>query len=82
MRCWQPPPSPITCTSPIAAKPKFALFNRIVDRGPSYVCRLRANSVWTVVEENYRNNNAGLDEIISDEIVEFCKGSGHTHPFA
>lgn len=59
---------------------KFALFNQIVDRGSSYVCRLRDNSVWTVVEEKYRNDNAGLDEIISDEIVEFSKGSGLTHP--
>ncbi|MEZ6032471.1 MAG: hypothetical protein R3C17_05235 [Planctomycetaceae bacterium] len=39
--------------------------------GSSYVCRLRDNSVWKTVTENYRNDNAGLDEIISDEIVEF-----------
>lgn len=58
---------------------KFALFNQIVDRGSSYVCRLRDNSVWTVVEEKYRNDNAGLDEILSDEIVEFSKDSGLNH---
>ncbi len=58
---------------------KFALFNQIVAADSSYVCRLRDNSVWTVVEENYRNDDAGLDEIISDEIVEFSKGSGLTH---
>ncbi|MEZ6032466.1 MAG: hypothetical protein R3C17_05210 [Planctomycetaceae bacterium] len=39
--------------------------------GSSYVCRLWDNSVWKTVTENYRNDNAGLDEIISDEIVEF-----------
>ncbi len=58
---------------------KFTLFNQIVAANSSYVCRLRDNSVWTVVEENYRNDDAGLDEIISDEIVEFSKGSGLNH---
>ena len=58
---------------------KFALFNKIVTADSSYVCRLRDNSVWTVVEEKYRNDDAGLDEIISDETVEFSKGSGLTH---
>ncbi|MCA9124276.1 MAG: IS4 family transposase [Planctomycetaceae bacterium] len=58
---------------------KFTLFNQIVTAGSSYVCRLRDNSVWTVVKENYRNDAAGLDEIISDEIVEFSKGSGLDH---
>jgi len=32
------------------------------------------------VKENYRNDNAELNEIISDEIVEFSKGSNLTHP--
>ena len=50
---------------------KFALFNKIVAAGSSYVCRLRDNSVWKTVTTNYRNDNAGLNEIISDEIVEF-----------
>ena len=50
---------------------KFLLFNKIVAVGSSYVCRLRDNSVWKTVTTNYRNDNAGLDEIISDEIVEF-----------
>jgi IS4 transposase len=58
---------------------KFALFNNIVTAGSSYVCRLRDNSVWDVVEEKYRNDDAALDEIISDEIVEFSKGSGLNH---
>ena len=58
---------------------KFALFNDIVAKGSSYVCRLRDNSVWTVIEERYRNDNAAIDEIISDEIVEFSKGSNLDH---
>jgi hypothetical protein len=58
---------------------KFELFNKIVDAGSSYVCRLRDNSAYTVVEETYRNDDAALNEIISDEIVEFSKDSGLTH---
>jgi hypothetical protein len=58
---------------------KFALFNQIVDVHSSYVCRLRDNSAWTVVEEKYRNDNAVLNEIISDEVVEFSKDSGLNH---
>jgi hypothetical protein len=58
---------------------KFELFNQIVAAGSSYVCRLRDNSVYTVVEEKYRNDAAALNEIISDEIVEFSKDSGLTH---
>ena len=58
---------------------KFTLFNKIVKADSSYVCRLRDNSVWDVVEEKYRNDDAALDEIISDEIVEFSKGSGLDH---
>lgn len=58
---------------------KFALFNDIVSKGSSYVCRLRDNSFWTAVEEKYRNDDAAIDEIISDEIVEFSKGSNLNH---
>jgi len=58
---------------------KFALFNKIAKANSSYVCRLRDNSAWTVVEEKYRHDDAGLDEIISDEEVEFSKDSGLDH---
>ena len=59
---------------------KFTLFNQIVDSKSSYVCRLRDNSVYAVVKENYRNDNAELNEIISDEVVEFSKNSKLNHP--
>lgn len=59
---------------------KFLLFNKIVAAGSSYVCRLRDNSVWTTIEERYRNDEAGLDEIISDEIVEFNNSSVGLRP--
>ena len=59
---------------------KFALFNEIVNAKSGYVCRLRDNSVWTVKEQRYRNDHAELNEIISDEVVEFSKGSNLNHP--
>jgi hypothetical protein len=59
---------------------KFALFNKIVSANSSYVCRLRDNSVWETVEERYRNDNAAIDEIISDEIVTFPKASRESRP--
>lgn len=60
---------------------KFALFNRIVEMGSSYVCRLRDNSKWTVIEEYERHDEAGFGEIISDQKVEFSKNSGDfNHP--
>ena len=34
---------------------KFALFTDIVTKGSSYVCRLRNNSVYTVVEEKNKH---------------------------
>ena len=59
---------------------KFALFNKIVSANSSYVCRLRDNSVWETVEEKYRNDDAAIDEIISDEIVTFPKASNESRP--
>lgn len=59
---------------------KFALFNKIAAQQSSYVVRLRDNSVWNVVEEKYRNDDAQLDEILSDQIVEFPNGKKESRP--
>lgn len=59
---------------------KFALFNKIVAAQSSYVCRLRDNSVWETTEEKYRNDEAEIDEIISDEIVRFPNSSPNSRP--
>lgn len=59
---------------------KFTLFNKMVAAQSSYVCRLRDNSVWETVEERYRNNDAQLHEIISDEIVRFSPSSTGSCP--
>jgi hypothetical protein len=59
---------------------KFVLFNKIVAAKSSYVCRLRDNSVWETVEEKYRNDDAKIGEIISDEVVRFSKSSANSRP--
>lgn len=59
---------------------KFPLFNAIVATGSSYVIRLRDNSVWTTVQEKYRNDDAQLDEILSDQIVQFSSGKAASRP--
>lgn len=59
---------------------KFALFNKIVAAQSSYVVRLRDNSVWETLEEKYRNDDAQLEEIISDEIVRFPNGAAQRRP--
>jgi hypothetical protein len=59
---------------------KFALFNKIVAAKSSYVCRLRDNSVWETIEERYRNDDAVLNEIISDEVVCFSSGAVGSRP--
>ncbi len=59
---------------------KFTLFNQIVAAKSSYVCRLRDNSVWETVTENYRNDDAAIDEIISDEVVRVTNGNAISRP--
>jgi hypothetical protein len=48
---------------------KFALFNRIVAANSSYVCRLRDNSVYEVVEERTLTDADRAAGILSDQIV-------------
>jgi IS4 transposase len=59
---------------------KFTLFNKIVAAKSSYVCRLRDNSAWETVEEKYRNNDAKIDDPISDEVVRFPKSVKQYQP--
>ncbi len=59
---------------------KFRLFNQIVAADSSYVCRLRDNSCWETVEERFRNDQAELGEVISDEIVWFPSGKADHRP--
>jgi DDE family transposase len=52
---------------------KFALFNRIVAAKSSYVCRVRDNSVFEVLEERSLSPAALAERVTSDNIV--CLGS-------
>lgn len=48
---------------------KFALFNHIVRNQSSYVCRLRDNSVYEVMERRELSEAAVQAEVLSDELV-------------
>ncbi len=48
---------------------KFELFNRIVDAGSSYVCRIRDNSVFTVLEDKALTDADRAARVISDQMI-------------
>jgi hypothetical protein len=54
---------------------KFTLFNAIVAKGSSYVCRVRDNSTYEVVEERPLSPQAQAAGILQDAIVRLGKGS-------
>jgi hypothetical protein len=56
---------------------KFQLFNDIVAAGSSYVCRLRDNSVYEVVEERPLTEADRAARVLSDQIVRFGKSANH-----
>ena len=49
---------------------KFVLFNRIVTAKSSYVCRLRDNSVYKVIEERPLTDADRAAGVLSDQIVQ------------
>lgn len=57
---------------------KFALFNRIVNAKSSYVCRVRDNSVYEVVEQRTISAEAAAERVTSDRVVSL--GSDTAHP--
>ena len=48
---------------------KFTLFNDIVAKDSSYVCRIRDNSTYTVIEENPLTDADREMNVLSDQIV-------------
>lgn len=48
---------------------KFTLFNKIVAARSSYVCRIRDNSAWQVVENRTQTPAASAARVISDAII-------------
>jgi len=59
---------------------KFALFNRIVAAGSSYVCRLRDNSAYGVIEDRPLSEADRAAGILSDQIVRFSNGKTEARP--
>jgi hypothetical protein len=59
---------------------KFALFNRIVLKNSSYVCRLRDNSAYEVLEERPLTDADRAAGILSDQIVRFSNGQADARP--
>ena len=59
---------------------KFTLFNRIVAAQSSYVCRLRDNSAYEVVEERPLTDAARAAGVLSDQIVRFPKAKSNSRP--
>jgi len=60
---------------------KFVLFNRIVARKSSYVCRLRDNSVYKVVEERPLTDADRAAGVLSDQVVLIGQtGNADTRP--
>lgn len=54
---------------------KFTLFNEIVAIGSSYVCRIRDNSVFEILEDRPLSNEAQEANIVQDAIVSMGKNS-------
>ncbi|QEG00947.1 Transposase DDE domain protein [Stieleria maiorica] len=55
---------------------KFSLFNKIVQAKSSYVCRVRDNSVYDVLEQRVLSENAVAAGVLSDEIVDLGRHQG------
>jgi hypothetical protein len=59
---------------------KFALFNRIVAAKSSYVCRIRDNSVYEVLEERTLSPAALAERVTSDSIIALGADSASDKP--
>jgi hypothetical protein len=59
---------------------KFELFNRIVDTGSSYVCRIRDNSVFTVLEEKPLTDADRAARVLSDQLISLGSDNAKSKP--
>lgn len=50
---------------------KFGLFNKVVAAKSSYVCRIRDNSAYAIVEDRRLSQQAIAGDVLSDQIVRF-----------
>jgi hypothetical protein len=55
---------------------KFALFNSIVAAGSSYVCRLRDNSAYKLVEQKELTEADVATGVLSDQVVQIGQQTG------
>jgi hypothetical protein len=59
---------------------KFALFNRVVAAKSSYVCRLRDNSAYELIQERTLTPADVAAGVLSDQIVRFTNGKTGARP--
>lgn len=59
---------------------KFDLFNRITDCGSSYVCRIRDNSVFDVLEDRPLSDADREARVLSDQIISLGAASSKSRP--
>jgi hypothetical protein len=59
---------------------QFALFNDIVEHGSSYVCRVRDNSAYEVIEQRPLSEEARQANITSDAVVRLGDRSNDERP--
>jgi hypothetical protein len=59
---------------------QFQLFDEIHAIGSSYVCRIRDNSNWQVIEQRALSPEASTANIVSDAVVELGSSNRPNHP--
>jgi len=59
---------------------KFTLFNRIVDAGSSYVCGIRDNSIYEVIEEKPLTDQDRAARVVSDQMISLGSSSSKDSP--
>jgi len=59
---------------------QFQLFDEIHAIGSSYVCRIRDNSSWQVIEQRALSPEANAANVVNDALVELGSSSGPKHP--
>ena len=59
---------------------QFQLFDQIHAIGSSYVCRIRDNSRWQVIEQRALSPEASVANIVSDALVELGSSYRPKHP--
>ena len=59
---------------------KYELFNRIVEAGSSYVCRIRDNSLFNVLEERPLTDADRAARVLSDKLISLGNNNSKSRP--